>query len=264
MTHVLLPDEAKHLLRLCESGRLYEIEAWIRVGKSLRIPEELKKTPLGVALRTGFHSLIELLLRHEESQQVKNDALAHAVRSRRADLVELAVHYGVDTASVTFYDVLLSWDKRIMEFFLERGADFIGDLSSAHAFHERIRTALGVYLDCKRRWPELAPQLQEQADIALRQHCHDGNLRWVSLLMWAGADPTSIGPTIEYLNDDPEMYTTAEDPQALSGVLGKESCRRTSPRASEVGSTGGRKRAWSKASPIVDRGKISADLDLLH
>lgn len=110
---------------------------------------------------------------------------------------------------MSFYDVLLSWDKRIMTFFLERGADFIGDLSFAHAFHERVRTALGVYLDCKRRWPELAPQLQEQADIALRQHCHDGNLKWVSLLMWAGADPTSTGPTIEYLNDEPDMYTTA-------------------------------------------------------
>jgi hypothetical protein len=108
----------------------------------------------------------------------------------------LAVHYGANTASVTFYDVLLSWDKRIMAFFLERGADFIGDLSCAHAFHERIRTAPGVDLDCKRRWPERPPQLQEQADVALRQHCHDGNVKWVSLLMWSGADPTSIGPTI--------------------------------------------------------------------
>lgn len=63
MNHVLQPDDAKHLLRLCESGRLYEIEEWIRVGKSLRIPQELKKKPLGVALRTGFHSLIGLLLR---------------------------------------------------------------------------------------------------------------------------------------------------------------------------------------------------------
>lgn len=89
----LPPDDAKDLLRLCEAGRLYDVDEWISAGRSLKTPGALKKSPLGVALTSGFHSLIELLLRHEESQQVKNDALAHAVRSRRADLVELAVHY---------------------------------------------------------------------------------------------------------------------------------------------------------------------------
>jgi hypothetical protein len=82
-----------------------DVEKWISTGLSLKIREKLKQTPLGVALNSGFHSLIELLLRHEESQQAKNDALAYAVRSRRADLVELAVLYGADTASISFFDV---------------------------------------------------------------------------------------------------------------------------------------------------------------
>ena len=209
VTQELLPDEAHELLRLCKAGRLYDVEKWIRAGRSLSVPGTLKKTPLGVALESGSHSLVELLLRHEDSQLARNDALAHAVRSRRTDLVELTLRYGADPSSVTFFDVLMSWDKVIAERFLERGADFVGDLLFAHAFHERVRTAIGIFLDCKRRWPELGPKLQEQADIALRQHCHDGNLKWVSLLVWAGADPTSVGPTIEYLDDDPEMYTTA-------------------------------------------------------
>lgn len=35
MTDTLSLDEAKQLLRLCESGRLYEIGEWIRAGGSL-------------------------------------------------------------------------------------------------------------------------------------------------------------------------------------------------------------------------------------
>jgi len=33
--------------------------------------------------------------------------------------------------------------------------------------------------------------------MALRQFCNDGNLKWVSLLIWAGANPRSRGPTLE-------------------------------------------------------------------
>ena len=67
----LSPAEGKELIRLCETGRLYEVEAWIRAGKSLAVPKEVRKTPLTVAISTGFHSLVELLLRHEASQEVE-------------------------------------------------------------------------------------------------------------------------------------------------------------------------------------------------
>ena len=39
-------------------------------------------------------------------------------------------------------------------------------------------------------------------DIALRYHCKDGNVKWVSLLLWAGADPFSKGPCTPA--DDPD------------------------------------------------------------
>lgn len=47
-----------------------------------------------IAMRTGFHSLIELLLRHEENQKTKNEVLWQGLQIRRPDLVELAVAYG--------------------------------------------------------------------------------------------------------------------------------------------------------------------------
>jgi hypothetical protein len=209
MAQELSTEDAKTLLALCGSGRLYAIEAWVQAGRSLQVPRALRKTPLHVAITTGFHSLIELLLRHAPSQQAKNDALREAVQRRRPEVIELAVTYGAEIASVPFVDVLGTADKSMIAMFLDKGADPIIQFPFAHAFHElRAKTTLGTYLDCKRQHPELADKLQEQADMALREFCRDGNLKWVSLLMWAGADPRSLGPRLEY-SDDPEMYTTA-------------------------------------------------------
>ncbi len=52
-------------------------------------------------------------------------------------------------------------------------------------------------------------QDQEQADRALRHFCFEGDLKWVSLLMWAGADPRSAGPMFDDDEDDPAGYITA-------------------------------------------------------
>lgn len=214
MAEELTIEDAKELLALCVSGRLYTIEDWIQTGRSIQVPRALNKTPLDVALGTGFHSLIELLLRHAPSQQAKNDALRQAVHRRRPDLIELAVTCGAEIPSVPFVDVLGTADKRIVALFLAKGADFITGYPFAHAFHElRAKTTLGAYLDCKRQHPHLADKLQHQADMALRQFCRDGNLKWVSLLMWIGADPRSPGPALEHVHDehanDPDMHTTA-------------------------------------------------------
>jgi hypothetical protein len=66
-----------------------------------------RKDPLSAALNTGFHSLIELLLRHEEDQRARNNVLRQAVEARRHDIVELAVAYGAETSTVSFVDVLI-------------------------------------------------------------------------------------------------------------------------------------------------------------
>ena len=54
--------------------------------------------------------------------------------------------------------------------------------------------------------------------MALRQFAQEGNLKWVSLLMWAGADPRSSGPTVDDA-DDSEWATTALQEACGSGVV---------------------------------------------
>ena len=214
VTAPLSSAESKELIRLCETGRLYEVDAWVAAGKSLKTPPDIRKTPLGVALSTGFHSLVEFLLRNEESQQAKNDALRWAIQWDRPAFVELAVVHGADTNAVPFLDVLMTGDRGLAAFFFERGADPLTDYPFARAFHQlKAKTTLGSYLDCRRNRPEFATQLQEQADMALRQFCQEGNLKWVSLLMWAGANPRSQGPALDDAEHvgDPEWHTTGFD-----------------------------------------------------
>ena len=71
-----------------------------------------------------------------------------------------------------------------------------------------------MFLDCQRMRPDLAESLQQQADTALRQACTDQDLKWVSLLMWLGADPRSKGLATDDLDnqdarDNPEYHQSA-------------------------------------------------------
>jgi ankyrin repeat protein len=216
----LTSEEAKGLLHLCRTGRLYEIEKWIASGLSIHTPPEIRRTPLHIAIDSGFHSLVELLARHESRQEAKNQALSHAVSEKRLDFVELLVAHGAQASSIPLADVLLNWEPAMIRFFLENGADVVAGAPFAVAFREKIRTALRPFVEYKRTHPELATQLQEQADRALRHFCYEGDLKWVSLLLWAGANPRTCGPTLDDRSaDDSECYTTALREACVKGNL---------------------------------------------
>jgi ankyrin repeat protein len=220
-------DYAKELIRLCRAGRLHDIDRLISEGKSLDISNAMKRgrqrSLVEVAVETGFHSLIELIARNEPSQSAKDAALGLAVSSRRLDIVELLLVNGADIKAVPLVDVLLTWEPVLIRFFLDHGADPVNGRPFAEAFGAKVRTALRAFIDYKRAHPELAAQLQEQIDCALRHFCFAGDLKWVSLLMWAGADPRSRGPKLEEeYTEDPECYTSgleeacySEDPDVL-------------------------------------------------
>lgn len=202
-------EESRTLIKLCQAGKLYEIETWIASGKSLRTPPGVKKPILSIALTTEFHSLIELIARNEPDQEIRNEALAQAISQRRWELVEVLLRYGAELTSVPFIEVLRSWDPKMIRFFLDNGADAISGDPFAVAFGERIRTALRPFVDYKPTHPEIAGKLQEQLDRALRHFAGSGDLKWVSLLMWAGGNPRSRGRDLHDQEDDPECYSTA-------------------------------------------------------
>ena len=209
MAAIPIGDQGKELIRLCRSGQLYELEKRIAQGRAFDVPLG-KKSLLQIAVETGFHSLVELISKNDPSQSSKNAALADAVTLRKLDFVEVLVQAGADIGSVPLVDVLLTWESRIMRFFLDRGADPVTGAPFAVAFVAKVQTALRAFLQYKQEHPEHAAGLQDQADRALRHFCYKGDLKWISLLLWAGGDPRSRGPCMEKdYTDDPENYVSA-------------------------------------------------------
>lgn len=224
-------EETKALLGLCRAGRLYDVQKWIEAGKSLEVASARhKKTLLQVAGETGFHSLVELIAKHEGDQASKNAALADAVALRRLDFVELLLEHGAEITSVPFADVLLTWEPKLMRFFLDHRADPIKGSPFAVAFGAKVRTALRAFLECKRMHPEHASALEEQANIALRYFCSKSDVKWISLMLWAGADARALGPSLEkdYTND-PECYISALQEACYAGNV--EVLKRLKPQA---------------------------------
>jgi len=208
LASVLPAEKAKELIRLCRTGRLYDVEAWIKARTSISVPADFKASPLEVAVETGFHSLVLLLARNVGRQEIKNKALQKATELRRLELVELLVNEGARVPEIPLICALRTWDSKIIQFYLDHGADVFAEHPFAEAFCEKIRTALGPFIKYRGAHPEIAQKLQEQLDTALRHFCHEGDVKWVSLLMWTGADPRTSGPRHGDA-DDPECYQTA-------------------------------------------------------
>jgi len=203
-------EEIKPLIDLCKAGKLFEVQAWIASGKPVNPPPSVsgykRKSPLEIAIDLGFHSLVQTLLKGgADLNEPRYWPLDEALHKRRLDLVKLLVKYGADIHSVSMASVFETWQPDIMKLFIEQGADVETDNPLAYAFCERIKTALGIFKSYKDRFPSF----EEQANIALRYHCRKGNLKWVSLMLWAGADPYAKGPDSWHEDPDPEYDQNA-------------------------------------------------------
>ncbi len=211
-------EDVKPLVDLCKAGKLFEVQEWISSGKPVNPPPSTsgykKKSPLEIALDLGFHSLVKVLLDGgADINEPRYWPLTHALVERRLDLVQLLVEHGADIHSVSMTDVFESWQPHIIKWFIDQGADVETGNPLAFAFCQRIQTALGIYKSYKDRFPSF----QEQANIALRHHCKEGNLKWVSLMLWVGADPYAKGPDSWHEDPDPE-----NDQNALELAAGYE------------------------------------------
>ena len=202
-----LPDDLKEFCVLCRAGKLFAVQRWIREGKRCRMPAgNFATSPIRVAIERGFHSLVEVLLQEKIiNQEEKNDALLRAIENRNIDLIDLLVRYGADPNIVDVDTVLWSRHPSILRWFIARDLDLESGYAIARAFRDRHREFLGVYLDIRDR----VPTATKQAAMALRYHATAGNLKWVSLLLWAGADPRLPVPRLEDSDVDDDDIETA-------------------------------------------------------
>lgn len=207
---MLGPEDSRQVAAWCKAGRLYEVEEWIRSGRSVQFANRRRTSALQIALFTWFYSLIELLLRHEAAQDDKDHVLCVAIHHRRFDIADLAIRHGARFTLFTFTDALATKHKATIVFCIERGADLVSGSPLAKALHRTpTRAMLGIYTSCVIRRPELQVPLQSQLDAALRQACWDGDQRWVNLLLASGADPVSKGPLAQSIDEADRWETTA-------------------------------------------------------
>ena len=116
-----------------------------------------------------------------------------ALQMRRMDIVTLLVEHGFDPRTVDMRQVFESWDPNMMDYFIDAGQTSKTGIRLPMPFADAYALRLRVF----KKYRDLFPSIKEQANTALRYHCKEGNLKWVSLMLWAGADPYAPGPEDE-------------------------------------------------------------------
>ncbi len=212
-------EEIQPLLDFCKAGKLFDVQKWIAEGRPVELPLMIKKrgkSPLQIAVESGFHSLAEVLLEggtQVEEQQIY--LLEYALEKRRLDLIELLVKYGAKAKSVPMERVLGNGNRKIIDFFIDQGGDLETGNPLAWALCGHIYSVLGVF----KQYEDRFPGLKEQVNIALRHSCQKGNLKWASLMLWAGADPYAKGPSSPDEEPDPESDSCALELAAIYNHL---------------------------------------------
>ena len=98
----VLPEDLEHLLDFIQKGKLFALADWLKAGKPLRAPDDAERGPnvLRSAVTTGFHSIVEELLRAGGwSPTELADALDLARSSKREDIADLILHYTTQSPS---------------------------------------------------------------------------------------------------------------------------------------------------------------------
>jgi hypothetical protein len=196
MTGELSDADLEHLMALCNAGRVFEVQDWVRQGNPVRARPDSAHTrrgwsPLHLAMERGFHSLVQVLLEGgAPTTEGYYVALDHAVELRRTDLAALLLQHGADIRDVSMRYVLETWQAEMVELVLSHGASLVHDKPIAWALIHKVRPALGLL----KRLAPAQPELMQQANLALRHHAREGNAKWVALMLWVGADPWAGGP----------------------------------------------------------------------
>jgi len=197
--------DIERLVDYCKQGKLLEIQQWIASGNPVNSLEQprgktQRHTPLQISINKGFHSLVQVLL--EAGALLRDgtyDALKHAIKVKRLDLVKLLVKHGADPATADMRPVFGTYSPELIDYFILHGADAETEHPLAFSLIEKKRPAIGAFKRHRKR----VPSFQEQCDIALRYFSMEGDQKWIALLLWADADPYSVGPMFPPFEPDP-------------------------------------------------------------
>jgi hypothetical protein len=211
-----LPDEFRKLLDLVNQGKLFEFQEWIAAGKPLQFDEVAgsRRYLLEETILTGFHSLVEVLLRAGGwSTEDLTHSLEFARDRSRYDISELLEKFGARGKELDFLTACEKLDLATAERLLRAGFDPNKENDFARVLSQvKAKPLIGFYKNQRAEFPVL----DDQAAIALRMAVGNNQVRGAALLVWAGADPFRLAPDNldEFFPFDPENHswaTAAED-----------------------------------------------------
>jgi hypothetical protein len=211
-----LPDEFRDLLALIERGKLFALQDWIASGKPLQFDQvaRSRRHVLQEAIRTGFHSIVEVLLRADGwSADDLADALEFAREHSQFDIAELLERFGARGKEIDFMTACEKLDFATAERHLRAGFDPNQNNDFARVLCDmKAKPLIGFYKNHRAEFPAL----DRQAAIALRIAVQNKNARWAALLVWAGADPFQPVPddvelTVVEESDAYRISTAADD-----------------------------------------------------
>ena len=181
-----VPDGYVHLVDLCRRGMLYEAEAWLAAGHPPARPNEAHLCPLLIATGKGFHSMVKLLLRHGCTSEQMADALEEAAKVGNMEICQLLVEAGAPVAQLPYWCLDEIVNRPLIQYLLDNGLDLTLENGLAQMLtYRRIKPLLGLFLQNRKRFPAW----EDQAAMALCEFVRKRDLKWISLMIWAKADP---------------------------------------------------------------------------
>lgn len=204
--NTLQADPNTELCRLCREGMLYEVEAWIREGRSIA-PEPDGDGPLAVSASRGFHSLVKLLLDQGYTQEALDRALTAATIGGNLEVVRLLLEHGAKAAMVCARDVVSSPNPDVALLLYSRGVDMETGYPLAHALAYKSKEALALFA----RYRKEIPTLQIQAAMVLRHSVLNDDERWITQLIRAGANPRLPAPKLYPEKNERVMFSALHD-----------------------------------------------------
>ncbi|HRQ87777.1 MAG TPA: hypothetical protein PLA50_03205, partial [Bacteroidia bacterium] len=160
-----------------------------------------------------------MLLRYDCSAGQKQTALKRAVHDGAFEICKLLVEAGAKAGDLDTDDLPCYFRRDLIQLLVDHGLDLSKDRALANLLVDRrIKPLLGLYLRNKERFPDW----EEQAAMALCEFVSLENLKWVSLMIWAGADPLkkvqdlcecSIDEGVDFRQSAAEIAITSRKPK---------------------------------------------------
>lgn len=196
-------------------GKVFAVQKWIADQRPLFSSSSPKRPALEIAVRSGFHAMVELLAPVWPDKPSMLKGVRLAARAKRADLIWILLEHGVDVTDVELRTIAECQDKGLMRHFLDRWDEVGKENGLLDIIREMPRPLIGLI----REYAQRIPGAQKQLAIALKDFIEDEHPKWIALTMWMGADPRLAAPDPRWPDDDPEEWSTALEYAVTKGNL---------------------------------------------